>query len=74
MSTISIRLSEEESRLLQEYVSVHDLTLSSFVRELIMDKIEEDLELDEERILLARCRVKKERKYSSEEAWKELGL
>ena len=39
-----------------------------------MDKIEEDFELDEERILHAHQRAKKEKKYDHTEVWKMLGI
>ena len=57
MATISLRLNDEDAKLVQEYVAVNDLNLSSFVRELILDKIEDDLALDEDRILKARARA-----------------
>lgn len=74
MSTISLRVSEEESRLIREYVSANKLNLSSFVRELVLDRIEEDLALDEERILKAKARMKTEKALDHEEVWKRLGI
>lgn len=53
MSTIYLRMSEEDFDLLQEYVSIHNINLSSFVREAILDKIEDELEIDESKILSA---------------------
>ena len=53
-STISLRLNDEDTILVQTYVAVNDLNLSAFLRELLLDKIEEDLQLDEERILRAK--------------------
>lgn len=40
----------------------------------MFDKIEDDLALDEKRILRARNRIDKEKHYSHEEVWKELGV
>ncbi|MEL5720979.1 MAG: DUF6290 family protein [Treponemataceae bacterium] len=74
MSTISLRVSEEESKLIREYVSANQLNLSSFVRELVLDRIEEDLALDEERILKAKARMKTEKALDHEEVWKRLGI
>lgn len=55
-------------------MAVNDLNLSSFVRELILDKIEDDLALDEERIMNARARYEKEATYDHAEVWKKLGV
>ncbi len=74
MATISLRLNDEDAKLVQEYVAVNDLNLSSFVRELILDKIEDDLALDEERIMKARTRAEKETSYDHTEVWKKLGV
>jgi len=74
MATISLRLNDEDAKLVQEYVAVNDLNLSSFVRELILDKIEDDLALDEERIINARTRAANEASYDHTEVWKKLGV
>ena len=55
MSTISLRVSDEENKLIQNYVSANNLNLSSFIRNLVLDKIEEDMKMDEDRILRARA-------------------
>ncbi|MBQ4596324.1 MAG: antitoxin, partial [Firmicutes bacterium] len=62
------------AKLVQEYVAANDLNLSSFVRELILDKIEDDLALDEERIINARTRAANEASYDHIEVWKKLGV
>ena len=74
MATISLRLSEEEYKLLQEYTKVNDLSLSSFVRETVFDYIEKDLAMDEERILNARSKLASEKTMDHTEVWKELGV
>ena len=74
MGTISLRLNDDDYKKLQEYVSVNDLNMSSFVREAVMYKIDEDLDLDEARILNAAKRAKKEKSYDHTEVWKELGI
>jgi uncharacterized protein (DUF1778 family) len=74
MATISLRLSEEEYKLLQEYTKTNDLSLSSFVRETVFDYIENDLAMDEERILRARARLDQEKTFDHSEVWKELGI
>lgn len=74
MKTISLRLSEEDNKLLQNYISINNLNLSQFIRETIIDKIEEDLQLDEERILNALNRIEKEKSSDHKEVWKRLGV
>lgn len=74
MSTISLRVSDEENKLIQNYVAANNLNLSSFIRSLVLDKIEEDMKLDEDRILRARALLKKEKIYDHTEVWKELGI
>ena len=74
MSTISLRDSDEENKLIQNYVSANNLNLSSFIRNLVLDKIEEDMKLDEDRILRARALMEKEKIYDHTEVWKELWI
>lgn len=74
MNTISLKMSEEDTKLLREYVSVNKLNMSQFIRELIMDKLEEEFKLDEERILQAHQKAKNEKKYDHTEVWKMLDI
>ena len=74
MSTISLRVSDDENKLIQNYVAVNNLNLSSFIRNLVLDKIEDDMKLDESRILHARKLMKKEKVYDHEDVWKELNV
>lgn len=52
MTTLSLRMSDEDMGMLRKYVKINNLSLSGFVREAIMDKIEDDF-LDEDQILAA---------------------
>ena len=61
MATISLRISSDEEKLLQTYLAAHNLNISSFIRQVVFDKIEDDLALDEKRILRARNRIDKEK-------------
>ena len=45
MSTISLRLSEKEETLIRKYAELHHLDLSSFIRETVLEKIEEEYDL-----------------------------
>lgn len=74
MATISLRVNDDDLKLLQEYVAVNGLNMSAFIREAVMDRIEDDLSLDEERILKARKQAHQEKIYSFEEAWAEIGV
>lgn len=61
MNTISLRMNDEDAKLLKEYVSVNKLNMSQFIRELIIDKLEEEFEMDEARILHAHEKAKHEK-------------
>lgn len=74
MSTISVRVNEDESKLIHEYVAVNQLNLSQFLRETIIGRIEDDLRMDEQRILQARERAKTEKKYDHTQVWEMLGV
>ena len=74
MGMITLRVSEDEEKLIKEYVSINNLNLSSFIRELVLDKIEEDLCLNEERILEAVNNARKERIIDSKEVWDKLSI
>ena len=45
-----------------------------FINEAIFEKTEEDLPLDERRILTAREKAKSERRYDHTEVWKRVGV
>lgn len=74
MSTISLRINEEENKLIQEYVAINNLNLSAFIRETILEKIEEDLNLDEERILNSLQKIEEEKSFNHTEVWDRLGV
>lgn len=74
MSTISVRVNEDESKLIHEYVAINQLNLSQFLRETILGRIEDDLRMDEHRIMQARKRAKHEKKYDHTQVWEMLGV
>ena len=74
MRTISLNVSEEEEKLIEDYVNDNCLNLSEFINEAIFEKTEEDLPLDERRILTAREKAKSERRYDHTEVWKRLEI
>lgn len=73
MRTISLNVSEEEAKLIEDYVNDNCLNLSEFIKDAIFEKMEEDLLLDEQRIIATREKAKTERRYDHIEVWKRLG-
>lgn len=65
--TISLRVTDDEKHLIQSYAASHHLSVSSFIRDLVLDQLEEDGELEEARILKALELSHKERVYDLEE-------
>ncbi len=65
MNTISLRMNDEDTKLLR--VSVNKLNMSQFIRELIMT-LEEEFE-PTARFLHAHEKVKSEKKYDHTEVW-----
>ena len=75
MPTLSLRMEKEDLEFLKEYVSINNLNMSSFVRNLILDKIYDEItEEDEKRILKRWKNSKSEKTASAEEVFKRLGL
>lgn len=74
MSTISLRMNTEDINLLKNYVKMNNLSLSEFVRNTILDKIEDDLAINEKRILTAWEEAKTEEGIPLEKVVERLGL
>ena len=74
MATITLRVNEQENKFIKDYVKINNYNLSSFIRDVVLDKIEDDLRIDEKKILSALKKSKKEKTYSHNEVWEELGL
>lgn len=72
MKTISLRLNDEDNKLIRNFAKINNLNLSEFIRNTLIDTIENSLKLDEERIRKAREKIKTEKTISSEDVWKEL--
>lgn len=49
--TISFRVTDDEKHLIQSYAASHHLIVSPFIRDLVLDQLEEDGELEEARFL-----------------------
>ena len=74
MGTISFRLDEQDYKLVQDYVSINQLNLSVFVREALLEKIEDSMNLNEEKILAAYKKSFKEPSIDHTEVWEKLGI
>ena len=72
MSTISLRLNDRDDALIRKYAELHNVDLSTFIRQSVLEKIEDEYDLalfdkvwDEE---------KNQERISHEELKKDLGL
>ena len=77
MSSVSVRLNDDEYKLIHDYVKINNLNLSQFIREVVLDRIEDDLEISKEfteKILAAKEEVRNGKVYTFDEARKELGI
>ena len=75
MPTLSLRIEKEDLEFLKEYANINHLNMSSFVRNLILDKIYDEItEEDEKRILKRWENAKSETTSSAEEVFKRLEL
>ena len=74
MSTLTVRVNDEELHLIQTYAKTNRISISSLIRDSVLDVIENDLKLDEERILSAYERAKQEKAYDHDEAWEIIGV
>lgn len=45
MSTISVRLNDKEDTLFRKYAELHHVDLSTFIRQAVIEKIEEEYDL-----------------------------
>ena len=75
MPTLSLRMKKEDLEFLKEYSNINNINMSSFVRNLILDKIYDEItEEDEKRILKRWENSKSEKTASAEEVFKRLEL
>ena len=75
MPTLSLRMEKEDLEFLKEYSNINNINMSSFVSNLILDKIYDEItEEDEKRILKRWENSKSEKTASAEEVFKRLEL
>ncbi len=72
MSTVSLRLNDKDDSLIRKYAELHNMDLSTFIRQAVIEKIDNEYDLklfnkvwDEE---------KDEERISHDDLKKELGL
>jgi len=73
MSTISIRLDDQDARLIKEYAKANNITISTLVRDVVIDRIEGEIDLKLYRDFMATYRKKSEA-ISFDDMMKELDL
>lgn len=45
MSTISLRLNDKDDTLIRKYAELHNMDLSTFIRQAVIEKIEDEYDL-----------------------------
>jgi predicted DNA-binding protein len=74
MSTISIRLSDEEDAVMRDYMKYFGISkISDFVKQAIYEKIEDDMDIELGKEALRRSQTETEF-LTHDEFWGELGL
>ncbi len=73
MSTISIRLDDQDARLIKEYAKANNITISTLVRDVAIDRIEGEIDLQLYHDFMATYRKKSE-SISFDDMMKELDL
>lgn len=75
METLSLRMEKNDIELLKEYANIYNINVSSLVRNLILDKLYDEIdEKDEKKILKVWKNSKNEKTSSAEEVFKRVGL
>lgn len=71
--TISVRLNEEDERLIKTYAKMNNMSLSELIRKSIMEKIEDEYDLKSYEKAIKEYK-RNPKTYTLDEAKKELGL
>lgn len=72
MSTVSLRLNDKDDAIIRKYAEIHNMDLSSFIRQAVLEKIEDEYDLT----LFDKVweQEKDEDRISHEQIKRELGL
>ncbi|MBQ9297922.1 MAG: ribbon-helix-helix protein, CopG family [Clostridia bacterium] len=71
--TISVRLNEEDTELIKAYAEIKNISLSDLIREAVLEKIEDELDLKAYEEAMKEYK-KNPKTYTLEEVKKELGI
>lgn len=71
--TVSVRLNEEDERLIKAYAEMNNMSLSELIRKAIMEKIEDEYDLKSYEKAIKEYK-RNPKTYTLDEAKKELGL
>ena len=71
--TVSLRLSEDDTRLIKDYAKLHGVTVSEFMRRAALEKIEDELDIRAAEKAYAEY-LADPVTYSHDEIMKEFGL
>ena len=71
--TISVRLSDKDTELIKAYAEMNNISLSDLVRNAVMEKIEDEYDLESYKKAIAEFK-KNPKTYTLEEVKKELDL
>ena len=71
--TISLRLSEEDTKLIKDYAKVNNMSVSDLIHQAVIEKIEDEIDLAAYNKAIEAYR-KNPKTYTLEEVEKELGL
>lgn len=74
MAVLSLRLSDEDIKLIQEYAYANDMSVSSLLRETVLDRIESEFTQDDSRIEQAYRDSFGEETIGHIELWDKLGV
>ena len=71
--TISVRLNEKDTELIKTYASINNISLSDLIRNAVLEKIENECDLESYNKAIEEYR-KNPKTYTLEEVKEELGL
>ena len=71
--TISLRLSDEDTKLIKDYAKINNMSVSDLIRKAVIEKIEDEIDLDAYNKAIKKFE-KNPKTYTLDEIEKELGL
>lgn len=71
--TISLRLSDEDTKLIKDYAKINNMSVSDLIRKAVIEKIEDEIDLDAYNKAIKESK-KNPKTYTLDEIEKELGL